>query len=59
MYNRELIYSTGLNAYDAGSIVYDKEGEQIDSCYYTCDYVDPICSQLSDCKVIYRINNNI
>ena len=58
-YNGETVYCAGQNAYDAGSVIYDKDGKQIGSCNYAWGGVDPICSQLTGCKVIYRVKNNI
>ena len=57
-YNGETVFRAGINAYDAGSVVYDKEGKQIASCYGWGND-DPICSKLTDCEVIYRVKNNI
>ena len=58
-YNGRTVYCAGLNAYDAGSIVYDKDGNQIGDCNYAWGNVDPICAQLTNCKTIYRVKNNI
>lgn len=58
-YNGQTVYTAGLNAYDAGDVVYDKDGEIIGACNYAWGNVDSICGQLTDCKVIYRVENNI
>jgi hypothetical protein len=58
-YNGKTVYCAGLNAYDAGSAIYDKDGKLIGECNYAWGNVDPICGQLIDCKVIYRVRNNI
>jgi hypothetical protein len=58
-YNGETVYCAGLNAYDAGSAIYDKDGKQIGECNYAWGNVEPICVQLTDCKTIYRARNNI
>ena len=58
-YNGETGYSAGLNAYDAGSAVYDEDGNQIGSCNFAWGSVDSICNQLEDCEVVYRIEDNI
>jgi hypothetical protein len=58
-HNGETVYSCGINAYDAGSVVYDKDGEIIGSCNYAWGTVDPICGELEDCEVIYRVKDNI
>lgn len=58
-YNGQTVYSAALNVYDAGSRIYDKEGNAIGSCNYAWGNVDSICSQLMDCEVIYRVKDNI
>ena len=58
-YKGKVVYCAGLNAYDAGSVVYDKDGKVIGCCNYAWGNVDPICGQLKDCKVIYRVKDNI
>lgn len=58
-YNGNTVYRAGLNAYDAGSNVYDVDGNQIGSCNYAWGQVDTICEELFNCKVIYRVKDNI
>lgn len=58
-YNGDLVYSAGLNAYDAGGTIYDKEGNQIGTCNYAWGQPDEICEKLEDCETIYRIKDNI
>ena len=58
-YNGNTVYSAGLNAYDAGSSVYNKDGNQIGSCNYAWGNPDPICGELKNCEAIYRIEDNI
>ena len=58
-YNGETVFCAGINAYDAGSVIYNKKGNAIGSCNYAWGSVDPICGQLADCKVIYRVKNSI
>ena len=58
-YNGQTVYCAGLNAYDAGSVIYDKNGKQIGSCNYAWGNVEPICGQLKNCEVIYRVKDNI
>src|SRR5690625_2071687 len=55
----QTVYSTGLNAYDAGGAVYNKNGKQIGTCNYAWGQPDPICGQLTECEVIYRVKDNI
>ena len=57
--NGKTVYVGRLNAYDAGSSVYDMDGNQIGSCNYAWGKVDPICHELQDCEVIYRVKDNI
>lgn len=59
-YKGETVYTATLNAYDAGVRVYDRNGEVIGSSNYGWgDRVDTVCRQLTDCKVIYRVKDNI
>lgn len=58
-HNGQTVYSAGLNAYDAGSEVYDKDGKQIGTCNFAWGQPDSICGQLTDCETIYRVKNNI
>ena len=55
----QLVYSAGLNAYDAGSTIYDTLGTPIGTCNYAWGPVDPMCKQLESCEVIYRGYNDI
>lgn len=55
----ELVYIAGINAYDAGSAVFDKDGSKIGECNYAWGPVDRVCTQLQDCEVIYRCDNHI
>ncbi len=58
-YKGETVFVAGLNAYDAGTVVYDKKGKKIGSCNYGWGSVDAICTQLENCEVIYRVDKNI
>jgi hypothetical protein len=58
-YNGQTVYNAGLNAVDAGSVVYDNDGNEIGNCNYGWGNVDSLCGQLTDCEVIYRIKDNI
>ena len=58
-YNGKIVFCAGINAYDAGSVVYNKDGKEIGFCNYGWGDVDDICSQLTDCEVIYRVKNSI
>ena len=52
-YNNKIVYVAGLNVYDAGSIVYDLDGNMLGDCNYALGNVDLICGLLDDCRVIY------
>ena len=58
-HNGETVYSAGLNAADAGGVVFDKDGKQIGTCNFGWGQPDSICGQLTDCEIIYRVKNNI
>lgn len=58
-YNGETVFMAGLNAYDAGTVVYDKKGKKIGTCSYGWGSVDAICNELKGCEVIYRVDKNI
>jgi hypothetical protein len=58
-YNGATVYGAGLNAYDAGVMLYDKEGRTIGNCNYAWGQPDAICSQITDCQTIYRVKDNI
>ncbi len=58
-YNGELVYAAGLNAYDFGGVIYDKNGNQIGTCNYAWGQPDEICGKLEDCETIYRVEDNI
>ncbi len=57
--NNEIVFCAGWDAYDAPTIYYDIEGRFIGECDWAWGPVDPICSQTTDCKVIYRVKHNI
>ncbi len=58
-YNGQTVYSAALNAYDAGSAIYDGKGNEIGRCNYAYNDVDSICGKLTGCEVIYRVKGNI
>jgi hypothetical protein len=55
----QLVYSGGINAYDAGSAIYDEHGNEIGRCNYAWGSVDSICYQLENCETVYRVKDNI
>ena len=57
--NGETVYDVSLNAYDAGSVIYNSDGEVLGTCNYAWGIPDTICAQLSGCKIIYCVENNI
>lgn len=58
-FNGDIVYSAGLNAYDAGGAIYDKKGIQIGTCNYAWGLADEICGKLEECEAIYRVDDNI
>ncbi|MBI1185574.1 hypothetical protein GC194_15005 [bacterium] len=58
-YQGKRVYTGSLNAYDAGTVVYDDKGQSIGNCNYAWGQVDSICGQLSECAVVYRVKDNI
>lgn len=59
MHDGNTVYGCTTNAYDAGGVIYDNDGEIIGSCNYAWGTPDPICGELQDCEVIYRVADNI
>lgn len=57
--NGEKHFVAGMNAYDAGAYVYNKDGNKVGSCNYAWGDVDSICSKLQECEVVYREANHI
>ena len=53
------VYHAGINAYDAGSEIYDQEGNSIAVCNYATRKVDAACEQLTECEAIYRCEKHI
>lgn len=58
-WRKSVVYHAGINAFDAGSQVYDERGKPIGVCNYMTNMVDSVCGQLSDCDVIYRCDKHI
>ncbi len=58
-YNGEIVFTCGLNAYDAGTTIYDLNGNIIGNCNYAWGGVDALCNQVSLCKTVYRVKDNI
>lgn len=57
--NSAVVFTGALNAYDAGSAIYDEAGRQLGVCNYAWGQVDTICNQLTDCETVYRVKDNI
>jgi hypothetical protein len=53
------VYHAGINAYDAGSEIYNEEGKSIAVCNYATRTVAPACEQLTGCETIYRCAKHI
>ncbi len=47
------------NAYDAGSVIYNKNGEIIGACNYAYGQVARICGKLQNVVVVYSCENHI
>ena len=58
-HNGETVYTCVRNAYDASQTIFDADGNKIGSCNYAWGGVDATCSELQNCEVIYRIEDNI
>jgi hypothetical protein len=58
-YQGATVYLCARNAPDAGSEVFDINGNKIGVCYYSTNRVDPVCKDAQGCKVIYRVSPNI
>lgn len=58
-HNGKTVYSAYYNYYDGGGAVYDKDGVQIGNCNYAWSQPDPICEELTECEVIYRVKDHI
>jgi len=59
MHEGRVVYVGVLNAFDAGSTIYDLDGNIVGRCFYAWGGGDPICQQLMDCDAIYRGKDNI
>jgi hypothetical protein len=59
MWKGNTVYRCSRNAPDAGSEVFDHQGNKIGKCYYSTRQVDPVCEEATECKVIYRVAKNI
>lgn len=57
MFNGAIVYTAELNTHDAILFIYDMDGNQIGNCHWA--QPDQMCSELKECEVIYRVNNNI
>ncbi len=58
-YEGEIVYTAGINAYDAPGIIFNADGEEIGECNYAFNRVDSICYDLQECTTIYMVKDNI
>ncbi|OJU77542.1 MAG: hypothetical protein BGO09_04995 [Bacteroidetes bacterium 47-18] len=58
-YNGQTVYTGMHNAFDAGMTIFDKDGQRMGTCNYAWGPADPICDQLTDCKKIYMVKDNL
>lgn len=60
LYNGNDVYTAAYNAYDSGFQIFDANGAQIYDCNNSWGQkVDPACDEITSCKIIYRVKNNI
>jgi len=59
MQDGNIVYHAGKNAADAGSTIYDYDGNVLGLCNYAWGPVDSMCEVVENCKVIYRVKDNI
>jgi hypothetical protein len=55
----ERVYYAGLNAYDAGEVLYDSQGNKISDCNAAWGKLNAICDQMESCRDVYRVKDNI
>ncbi|MFH2095784.1 MAG: hypothetical protein ABIJ16_08770 [Bacteroidota bacterium] len=53
------VFEAGINAYDAGWVIYDQDGKVIGECNYAWAGVDSICNELTACETVYRCRDHI
>lgn len=58
-YNGQTVYSAAHNAYDAGASIFDKDGNLIGGCNDAWGRVDAMCKEVTNCKTIYMVKDNI
>ena len=58
-YNNARVYRAGLNAPDAGSVIYNQDGVKIGSCNYGWGKPDSMCHEMQNCEDVYRVADNI
>jgi hypothetical protein len=57
--NGEKYFVAGLNAFDAGASIYNKDGIKVGDCNYAWGLVDSLCGKLEECEVVYREEHHI
>ncbi len=57
--NGQHVFVAGINAYDAGSVIYDLKGNIITRCDNSFEAPDSLCLNLKNCRTVYRVKNNI
>ncbi|RWU08233.1 hypothetical protein [Pedobacter chitinilyticus] len=58
-YNGQTVYSAMQNVYDSPEVIYDKNGNPIGNCNYAWGQVDAMCKEVTNCKIIYMVKDNI
>jgi hypothetical protein len=57
--NGKTVYCAGKNAADAGSFIYNENGDKIGACNYGWGKIDTLCFQITNCETVYRVKDNI
>lgn len=58
-HNGNIVYWASANVYDGGGSIYDYDGNSVGICNFAWGPVESICDEVDNCKVIYRVKDNI
>jgi hypothetical protein len=59
MHKGSKVYSASQNVFDAETRIYDRDGKEVGTCFFSTGTVDAICNELKDCETVYRCRNHI
>ena len=60
LYKSKKVFHCALNAYDAGSEIFNIQGDKIADCYYNNnDEIPRMCEEIEGCNTLYRTAKNI